>query len=162
MAVTTAVFVYLFRDLMTIRSPEGNDVLNEAEGLAMYMGTAERHRLEMFHPPEETPEVFEKLLPYAFALDTAETWANRFEDILKQNAYQPDWYTGANMAAFYSGGRGLITGIIRIRQHRIRVPCSRLLQRQRRLADPPEAEVEAGGGAADGDPRPAGKPVSLK
>lgn len=70
----------------------------------MYMGTAERHRLEMFHPPEETPEVFEKLLPYAFALDTAETWANRFEDILKQNAYQAEWYTGANMAAFYSGG----------------------------------------------------------
>ena len=102
--VAVAVFVYFFRDLMTIRSPEGNDVLNEAEGLAMYMGTAERHRLEMFHPPEETPEVFEKLLPYAFALDTAETWANRFEDILKQNAYQPDWYTGANMAAFYSGG----------------------------------------------------------
>ncbi len=98
-----AGLVILFRSLMTVRTVRGNEVLLEAEGLALYMNTAERHRLEMFNPPEETPEVFERLLPYAFALDTAETWANRFEDVLRQKEYSPGWYSGSSMAAFYTG-----------------------------------------------------------
>jgi len=102
--LATGLMILVFRELMTVRTEKGNDVLNEADGLAMYMGTAERHRLEMFNPPEETPEVFEKLLPYAFALDTAETWADRFEDILRQQQYQPDWYSGPSAANFYTGG----------------------------------------------------------
>ncbi|GAB1399527.1 DUF2207 domain-containing protein [Aminivibrio sp.] len=100
---TIAGLVILFRRLMTVRTLRGNDVLLEAEGLALYMNTAERHRLEMFNPPEETPEVFERLLPYAYALDTAETWANRFEDVLRRQEYSPGWYTGSSMTAFYTG-----------------------------------------------------------
>jgi uncharacterized membrane protein len=57
----------------------------------------------MFNPPEETPEVFESLLPYAFALGVAETWANRFADILREKQYQPTWYSGGNIASFYTG-----------------------------------------------------------
>lgn len=102
-ALANAALIVLFHELMTIRTPKGNEVLAEAEGLTMYMGTAEKRRLEMFNPPEETPEVFEALLPYAFALDVAETWANRFEDKLKEQHYQPTWYAGTNLAAFYTG-----------------------------------------------------------
>ena len=102
-ALANAALIVVFHALMTIRTPKGNEVLAEAEGLAMYMGTAEKRRLEMFNPPEETPEVFETLLPYAFALGIAETWANRFEDKLKEQNYQPTWYTGANLASFYTG-----------------------------------------------------------
>ena len=58
----------------------------------------------MFNPPEETPEVFEALLPYAFALGVAETWANRFADVLKERQYQPEWYSGTDIASFYTGG----------------------------------------------------------
>ncbi len=100
---TIAGLVILFRSLMTVRTLRGNEVLLEAEGLALYMKTAERHRLEMFNPPEETPEVFERLLPYAYALDTAETWANRFENVLREQEYSPGWYSGSSMTAFYSG-----------------------------------------------------------
>jgi uncharacterized membrane protein YgcG len=102
-ALANAALIVVFNELMTIRTPKGNEVLAESEGLAMYMGTAEKRRLEMFNPPEETPEVFEALLPYAFALGVAETWANRFEDKLKEQQYQPTWYTGANLASFYTG-----------------------------------------------------------
>lgn len=102
-ALANAALIVVFNELMTIRTPKGNEVLAEAEGLTMYMGTAEKRRLEMFNPPEETPEVFEALLPYAFALGVAETWANRFEDKLKEQQYQPTWYTGANLASFYTG-----------------------------------------------------------
>ena len=102
-ALANAALIVVFNELMTIRTPKGNEVLAEAEGLAMYMGTAEKRRLEMFNPPEETPEVFEALLPYAFALGVAETWANRFENKLKEQQYEPTWYTGANLASFYTG-----------------------------------------------------------
>ena len=102
LSFATAVVIVVFRELMTIRTPEGNRVLAEAEGLILYMGTAERRRFEMLNPPEETPEVFEALFPYAFALDVAETWAQRFDSILKERQYTPDWYEGGgNLAYFY-------------------------------------------------------------
>ncbi|MDD3767967.1 MAG: DUF2207 domain-containing protein [Aminobacterium colombiense] len=101
--LATVVMILLFRKLMTIRSEKGNDVLGEVDGLAMYMGTAERYRLEMFHPPQETPEIFERLLPYAFALDTADTWANRFDSILQESDYHPEWYTGTDISDLYTG-----------------------------------------------------------
>jgi uncharacterized membrane protein YgcG len=102
LSFATAVVIVVFRELMTIRTPEGNRVLAEAEGLILYMGTAERRRFEMLNPPEETPEVFETLFPYAFALDVAETWAQRFDSILKEQKYTPDWYEGGgNLAYFY-------------------------------------------------------------
>lgn len=102
-SLANAALIVVFHELMTIRTPEGNEALAEAEGLAMYMGTAEKRRLEMFNPPEETPEVFEALLPYAFALGVADTWANRFEEKLKEQNYQPTWYAGSNLASFYTG-----------------------------------------------------------
>jgi uncharacterized membrane protein YgcG len=100
LSLVMAVVIVVFHELMTIRTPEGNRVLAEAEGLILYMGTAERRRLEMLHPPEETPEVFETLLPYAFALDVAETWAERFDSILSEQAYAPDWYEGGDSLAY--------------------------------------------------------------
>ena len=102
LSFATAVVIVVFRELMTIRTPEGNRVLAEAEGLILYMGAAERRRFEMLNPPEETPEVFETLFPYAFALDVAETWAQRFDSILREQEYAPDWYEGGgNLTYFY-------------------------------------------------------------
>ena len=95
-----AVIILIFHELMTIRTPEGNAVLAEAEGLIMYMETAERRRLEMFNPPQDTPEVYEALLPYAFALDVAETWAHRFDGILKEAQYAPEWCEGSGAELF--------------------------------------------------------------
>ena len=92
---------------MYARTQKGSEMQAAAEGLALYMKTAEKERLEMFNPPEETPELFEKLLPYALALDVAKTWANRFEKILAKNNYTPSWYTGPDPFIFaYGSGFG--------------------------------------------------------
>ncbi|WP_286953880.1 MULTISPECIES: DUF2207 domain-containing protein [Aminobacterium] len=98
-----AAIALVFRKLITVRTERGNDILGVAEGLAMYINTAERHRLEMFNPPEETPEVFERLLPYAFALDGAKTWANRFNELLRKKEYHSTWYVGKDASIFYTG-----------------------------------------------------------
>ncbi len=106
LSFVTAVVIVVFHELMTIRTPEGNRVLAEAEGLILYMGTAERRRLEMLNPPEETPEVFEILFPYAFALGVAETWAERFDSILSEQGYAPDWYEGGGSLAYFYRSTG--------------------------------------------------------
>jgi uncharacterized membrane protein YgcG len=79
----------------------GRKILDEIEGFLMYLSTAEQHRLDALHPPEKTPELFEKFLPYALALDVETKWTENFTDVLARAAeagqeYQPAWYTGRN------------------------------------------------------------------
>jgi uncharacterized membrane protein len=88
---------------MVARTKEGSDLLSDIEGLTLYMATAEKDRLEMFNPPDETPELFERLLPYALALDVAKTWGNRFEKVLASAGYRPRWYAGPSPYIFMRG-----------------------------------------------------------
>ena len=99
----SAAIIAVMRPLMVSRTPKGSNILSEAEGLKLYMDTAEKERLEMFNPPDETPELFERLLPYALALDVAKTWVNRFEKVLTQAGYKPEWYSGPSPFLFLNG-----------------------------------------------------------
>lgn len=92
--LAAALTLVVFRPLLKTRTVQGARLVEEIEGLRLYLVTAERSRLEQFHPPQETPRLFEALLPYALALDAAETWANRFSDILSHSDYEPSWYRG--------------------------------------------------------------------
>ncbi len=79
---------------------EGRAVMDQIEGFRMYLATAERDLLNAAHPPDKTPELFEKFLPYALALDVENDWAEKFTDVLAQAAageggYSPTWYHGA-------------------------------------------------------------------
>lgn len=80
--------------LMMVRTERGADLLNQTDGLKLYMDTAEKNRLEMLASPEETPQLFEKLLPYALVLGSAKTWADKFDSVLKKADYKPEWYNG--------------------------------------------------------------------
>ena len=85
-----SLFIYL------IRAPtvEGTALLSKIKGFKMYLETAEEHRLNLLNPPEHTPAVFEKFLPYALALDVENAWAAKFDSILSDAQYSPDWYEG--------------------------------------------------------------------
>ena len=95
---------------------EGQRVMDQIEGFVMYLGTAEGEFLQSMHPPEVTPELFEKYLPYALALGVENEWAEKFSMVLEQAAaeagqstdYHPSWYRGntwnaASMGNFASG-----------------------------------------------------------
>jgi uncharacterized membrane protein YgcG len=66
-------------------------VIADIKGLRMYMKVAEQHRLNILNPPDQTPVHFEKLLPYAIALNVANEWCKRFAAVLKVANYQPAW-----------------------------------------------------------------------
>lgn len=103
----SAMVISVMKPIMGSRTENGNEMLNAALGLSLYMTTAEKERLEMFNPPTETPELFEKLMPYALALDAAKTWGNKFEKVLAEADYKPTWYTGPGSYGMFLYGSGM-------------------------------------------------------
>jgi len=79
----------------------GRKIMDEIEGFRMYLGAAEEERLNLLNPPDKTPQLFEKYLPYALALDLENQWSEKFARILVLasmapggSGYQPRWYRG--------------------------------------------------------------------
>jgi len=82
----------------------------------MFLTTAEKDRLEVLHPPHVTPEIFEKFLPYAIALDAENAWSRKFEaeaeaagEAAQKTPYAPHWYSGASFNRL--GGTGFASSI---------------------------------------------------
>lgn len=95
--------IFLF--LLRAPTPAGRQLMDEIEGLRMYLGTAERDRLERMRSPRLTPEVFETFLPYAFALGVQNSWCERLARELPElqssssGGWQPSWYSGHRSGA---------------------------------------------------------------
>lgn len=99
----------LFYFLLKAPTIEGRTIMDEIEGYKLFLETTEKDRLNMMNPPDVTPEVFEKHLPYAIALDVENEWSERFESRLERmgqspSTYTPHWYHGsAGMRGFGAG-----------------------------------------------------------
>lgn len=95
-AVLSMLLHVLFIFLLRAPTRLGRRVMDEIEGLRMYLRTAERDRLERMRSPALTPEVFEMFLPFAFALGVENQWCERFarEFPELQEGYRTEWYSG--------------------------------------------------------------------
>ncbi len=72
--------------------------MDQIEGFREYLGVAEEDRLNALNPPEKTPELFERFLPYAVALDCQNAWAAKFAGVLAAAgtaAAATSWYVGS-------------------------------------------------------------------
>ncbi len=110
-AIFMAALTPLYFDLLKAPTAKGRKIMDQIEGFRMYLSTAERHRLEGLHPPEKTPELFEKYLPYALALEVENKWSEQFDDVLKAAAvegetYHPHWYHGTRWHRYGAAGFG--------------------------------------------------------
>ena len=94
----------LFFFLLKAPTRIGRQVMDEIEGFRMYLAATEKDRLNFLHPPDETPQLFEKLLPYAIALGVENAWGSRFAAVLAQAGYEPNWYTGSSFHRTHPGG----------------------------------------------------------
>lgn len=100
--VMNGIFYYLLK----APTMAGRRILDQIEGFKLFLAVSEKDRLNFENPPEKTPELFDKFLPYAFALDVDQKWAAQFSDVLAQAGradmdgdYRPDWYSGPAFAA---------------------------------------------------------------
>jgi uncharacterized membrane protein YgcG len=95
--VLAAALDVLFYHLLKRPTRLGRRVMDEIDGLRLYLSVAEQDRLHYMHPPERTPELFEEFLPYALALGVEQEWSEQFNDVLVAAAvgeedYSPSWY----------------------------------------------------------------------
>ena len=104
----------LFYHLLKAPTISGRKIMDKIEGFKMYLAVAEKERLNILNPPKETPELFEKYLPYALALDVEQAWAQRFSGVFKKivesgGDYCPNWYSGVTWRAL--GPMGFSSGL---------------------------------------------------
>lgn len=108
----------MFIIVMKAPTDKGRALLDGIEGFRMYLGVAEQGRLNMLNPPERTPELFEKYLPYAIALDVENEWGEQFNDVLaaasenlNEGGYRPSWYRGGYDSRGWTTGAAFASGI---------------------------------------------------
>ena len=94
--LTLIMFYQIFRKVMGARTELGARTVAELTGLRMYLGTAEKHWLNRLMPPDQTPQHFEEMLPYAVALDVENQWCDKFHSVLKRYNYTPKWYSDSD------------------------------------------------------------------
>lgn len=102
-AVAMAATVVVFALLVRAPTPAGRRLLDEIEGLRLYLGVAERDELKRLEGPQAPPMLdarrYEQLLPYAVALDVEDAWTRKFTAAV-----------GATAAAAASAGIGWYRG----------------------------------------------------
>lgn len=121
-AISHILIHIVFATLLKAPTDEGRRIMDDIEGFRMFLSVTEKERLNLLNPPEKTPELFERFLPYALALDVENQWAKQFADVFKRIAdagqeYKPGWYYGTrwnmmNIAAFAPSFTNSFSGAI--------------------------------------------------
>jgi uncharacterized membrane protein YgcG len=92
------VLIAVFNHLLKAATPTGRALMDRLEGFRLYMDVAEREDLNLRNPPDKTPELFERYLPFALALGVEQSWAEQFADVFARlgetGDYRPGWYHG--------------------------------------------------------------------
>ena len=90
-----AACVIGFGWVMPARTVRGARALEGVLGFEEFLSRVEGDRLQRV---AQSPELFEKYLPYAMALGVERSWATAFEHIYRR---PPDWYRGGDPTAFH-------------------------------------------------------------
>ena len=100
----------LFHHLLKAPTLAGRALMDRVEGFKMFLTAVDSDRLQTVARPDKTPQLFERFLPYAFALGVGHAWAEQFSQVLAQAAaaggsgtgtgYSPSWYSGASFGSF--------------------------------------------------------------
>ncbi len=102
-AVVAMMVVTMIAFAIVMKRPTipGRRLLDESAGFREYLEVAEKDELNLRNPPEKTPELFEKYLPFALALGVEQEWAERFTRIFaglrgpNNSDWHPAWYNGS-------------------------------------------------------------------
>ena len=135
----------VFARLLKAPTREGRKLLDEIEGLRMYLGVAERDELKSLPGPDQPPALdakrYEALLPYAMALEVEEAWTSKFTAAVGAATAQqtsPTWYHGSSPTSRMGlAGIGSSLG-------------SALTQQISASSHPPGSSSGSGGGGSSG------------
>ena len=104
---------FILSKTLWVYTDKGLDLYRHLRGLKMYISVAEEQRLKMLQSPKGAEKVqadtndpkmlvklYEKTLPYAVLFGQANEWNKQLGKYYEAAGQQPDWYTGASLAAF--------------------------------------------------------------
>jgi uncharacterized membrane protein YgcG len=111
------ILAYVFYHLLKAPTLIGAKARDQMEGFRLFLAATEKDRLEVLNPPNITPALFEKFLPYAIALDCENRWSKKFEAEAAHAAdgasggstYVPIWWSGSNFGSV--GAAGFASGL---------------------------------------------------
>lgn len=93
-----------FHHLLKRPTLAGRKLLDRVDGFKLFLTEVDAPKLSTTPPPEKTPQLFERFLPYAIALGVDHAWAQQFSRTLATAAvgapeqqtmpYSPSWYSG--------------------------------------------------------------------
>jgi uncharacterized membrane protein YgcG len=102
-AVMMLITLVVFGRLVRAPTPEGRALMDEVEGLKLYLGVAEKQELAQMRGPDQPPQLdaerYESLLPYAVALEVEDAWTGKFTAAVgaaaaAEAASRMSWYGG--------------------------------------------------------------------
>ena len=113
----------LFFHLLKAPTASGRTLLDRIEGFERFIAATEADRINRIQGPQRTPALYERLLPYAIALDLEERWSEQFADVLAHagaagQPWAPGWYHGdfgahgPSLSSFGSSVGGSIGGAL--------------------------------------------------
>jgi len=115
--VTVVVLSLVFAYLLEAPTVTGRALMDQIEGFKRYLEVAEEDLLEFRYPPDKTPELFERYLPYAIALGVENQWGAKFTEILASSTVAAEkghrWYHGRRFRTDNIGvmAHGLSSGL---------------------------------------------------
>ena len=92
--ILTGIIICAFGWFMPARTITGVRTLEKVLGFEDFLSRTQKDQIDRL---EKTPELFEKYLPYAMALQVEKKWAQAFSGIAMQ---PPSWYQGYYGAGF--------------------------------------------------------------
>ena len=142
--LTALIFVVQVPFAKWMRAPTvaGRALLDRIEGLRLYLGVAERDDLARAQAPPMNVDEYQRLLPYALALDVEKTWGDRLAAAIGPAAVAAAaagmaWYHGSNQDGFDASSFGSSLG-------------SSLSSAISSSASPPGSSSGGGGGGSSG------------
>lgn len=135
----------VFSHLVQAPTAEGRRLLDTIEGLKMYLSVAEKDDLSTLRgPDEQAPEMdakrYERLLPYAVALEVEDAWTRKFTLAVGATAAA----AAAGSIAWYKGHKGGNLGDM------TRAIGSSLTSHIASASTPPGSSSGGGGGGSSG------------
>jgi len=114
--VLMVITLIIFGRLVKAPTQEGRKLMDEVEGLKLYLSVAERDELARMQGPAGPPALDEKryemLLPYAVALEVEDAWTEKFTAAVGAAAAAEatrriGWYQGGNVSDLGSLSRAI-------------------------------------------------------
>ena len=100
----------VFHFLLKAPTRLGRQLLDRVEGFKLFLKETQGPVYATLASPAQTPELFERFLPYALALGVEHAWAQKFSSVLAAAAtsggqthgagYVPSWYSGTGFSTF--------------------------------------------------------------